>query len=173
MDKINAIIVALVTILAVFVIIGAIVFVYPIVAGQQVTLPSGQAVKYKQGWRQYSFMWVSPDSPAYISVQGDLVVFADNFTPTINNSAGWEVAGGGEALSVAQGTTYNLSGFGLKITIISGVNSDNLVISVTSSSTSFWQITSIMYITVIAILLAVFIALLLLMRKRKTANLKQ
>jgi hypothetical protein len=159
MDKISAIILAVVTVLIVFAIIGSIVFIYPIVAGQQLTLPSDQSVKYTQGWKQYSLEWLFPQ-------QGQLALWADNFK--WNN---YYPATQAVYLSVAQGATYNLSGFGLKITIISGVNSYNLVISV--SPTSFWQATIIIYLTVIAILLAVIIALLLLTRHRKTANLKQ
>jgi len=156
MRKILKLIIALTTVLTVFTIVGSIVFVYPIVAGQQLTLQSGQPVQYKQGWRQYSLKWVSPHDPEY-SVQGSLLVYADNFTPA-NYDSGWELSGGIEGLGIAQGETYNLSGFGLKITIISGVQSNNLVISVHPLSASFWQTTTITYLTVVAILSAAIVA---------------
>jgi hypothetical protein len=165
MKKISAIIVALVTVLIVFAIIGSIVFVYPVIAGQQVTqltLPSGQWVQYKQGGNLYSFRYIPYGSSLYnFNAEPALDVDADNFIPHIS-------AFSPDVLSlITQGATYYALGMNITMT---KVNSNYLVISISSSKTSapsIWQATIIIYLTVIAILLAVIIVLLLL---KKTKN---
>ncbi len=138
------------------------VFVYPIVAGQKLTLPNEQWVQYKQGWKLISFHYVQYGAISAI-LYDQLYVEADNYP--LNN--GFPVG----LYPITRGATYNMDGT-MRITI-SEINSNYLVISISSSlKTSFWQTTSIIYIIVIEILLAVIIALLLL-RKRKTANLSE
>jgi hypothetical protein len=162
MKKISAIIVTLVIVLIAFAIIGSMVFVYPIVAGQKLTLPSEHWVQYKQGWKLTSFHYVPYGAISSIPYD-QLYVEADNYP--LNN--GFPVG----LYPITRGATYNVDGT-MRITI-SEINLNYLVISISSSSkTSLWQTTSIIYIIVIAILLAVIIALLLL-RKRKTVNLNQ
>jgi hypothetical protein len=156
--KISGIIVALITVSIVIAITGSIVITWT----PHILLPSEQWVQYQSDSRQYGFRYVPNGSPEDITQYSYLDVDAENYIPT-NQYTNPEILS-----PVTQGDTWNV--FGMTITATE-VTSDYLVISISSPATASWQETSAIYLIVIEIVLAIIIALLLLIRHRKTSKL--